>query len=125
MKAKEWIAKFEAIPISEQSVEERFAEALNEYGEETAKLVAARTKTSTPSSKFSAAEGAVREQQSKFRAVAAKVGGLNDTVFENMLNKAIPEYSMWRAAASQKKTQEVVDDVKEYKNKRGRLLARK
>ena len=117
MKAVEWAGKFEAVPESEASIQERFAEVLKEYGIETAELVAARTKNSNEKTKFLAADGAVRDQRTKFCAVCRRVPALTESLFDLILDAAVPDYKVWKAA-SQKKIEESVDDVKEYRNKK-------
>jgi hypothetical protein len=113
MKAKDWVAKLQTVPESELPVEERFADFFKEYGEETAKLVADRTKTSKPETRLPAAEGAVREQRSKFRSICSSFPALNDALFDGILNSAVPDYQKWVQAAQKKadaaKAQEDVD----------------
>jgi hypothetical protein len=122
MKAKEWVAKLQQVPEAELPVEERFAEFLKEYGEETAKLVADRTKTSKPESRLGAADGAVREQRNKFRSICSSFPTLTDAMFDAILSAACPDYLKWVAAA-QKKTEEdkkktEKQDVADYRKNR-------
>lgn len=114
MKAKEWAAKLEAGTTQE--------EMLKEFGQETAELVAARTKTSTPESKLPAAEGAVREQQNKFRAICQKVPALNEAKFNELLAEAVPNYAKWQAEAEKKKkeAQPSGEDVRNYRKQKRR-----
>jgi hypothetical protein len=117
-KASEWAGKFLDAPVTDdQSPEVRYAGVLKEYGEETAKLFAERTKNSKPDSKFPAAEGAIREQKNKFRSICSRVPGLTNDIFEKMLDVAVPEYKQLVAAAeAAKKSQD--DDVEEYRKNR-------
>ncbi len=120
MKATEWAEKFLAVPASEAPVEERYAEVLKEFGAETAELVAARTKTSKPETRLGAAEGAVREQKSKFRAICGRVPALTEALFDSLLTVATPDYLAWKAAAEKKKVEKETkeDDVKNYRNRK-------
>jgi hypothetical protein len=121
MKAVDWVKKFEAVPEvpSETPDSERFAEVLKEYGTETAELVAARTKTSKPGMQFPAADGAVREQRNKFRAVCGHIPTLTESMFDFLLATAVPDFAAWQKAA-QKKVEKPRDDVKHYRQRNGR-----
>jgi uncharacterized protein YecA (UPF0149 family) len=120
MKAVEWAAKFDAVPASEAPVAERFADVLKEFGVETAELVATRTKTSQPESKLPAADGAVKEQRNKFRAICGRVPTLTEDMFDAVLAAAVPDFAVWQKAAEKKKVeQKPQDDVKHYR-KHGR-----
>ena len=127
MKAVEWIAKFEAVPVSEAPVGERFADVLKEFGVETAELVAARTKNSKPESRLPAADGAIREQKSKFRAICGRVP-ITEALFDLLLITAVPDYIAWQTAAQKKPVeQKPQDDVREYRQRKpgGRHYPRK
>src|SRR6185437_1944410 len=93
MKAKEWVAKLQNVPEpeSEQPVEERFASFIDEYGKEIVDLVEFRTKFSKPESRFSASEGAVREQREKFRVICNSFPALTG-LFDPILEKVFPEW---------------------------------
>jgi len=121
MKAKEWVAKLQQVSTEgDVPVEERYAEFLKEYGEETANLLAERTKTSKPESRLPAAEGAVREQRNKFRSICA-VPLLTDALFDGLLATACPDYLKWVEAAKKKaQDKEKKDDVAEYRKDRNR-----
>lgn len=121
MKAVEWAAKFEAIPVSDAPPMERFADVLKEFGVETAELVAARTKGSKQGAELPAADGAVREQKSKFRAICGRVPALTEAMFDLLLATAVPNFAVWQAAAQKKKVEkQPEDDVKNYRNKYGK-----
>ncbi len=122
MKASEWANKFLMVPqtdgLPEQTEEERYAEVLKLYGEETAKLFSDRTKSSKPESKLPAGEGAIREQRSKFRAVCNRVPGLSESLFDKVVDDSVPEYKIWAAMVVTKKKKTQQDDVKEYRKNR-------
>lgn len=114
MKAAEWAVKFDAVPVSEAPVKERFADVLKEFGIETAELVANRTKTSKPESKLPAADGAIREQKTKFRAICGRVPALAEQMFDLLLKTAVPDYLVWQKAA-QKKVEQKPQDVNNHR----------
>jgi len=112
MKAVEWVAKFDAVPANEAPPQERFAEVLKEFGVETAELVTTRTKNSLPETKFAAADGAVKEQKNKFRAICGRVPALTETLFDFLLATALPDFATWEAAAK-KKAETTTNDGKD------------
>jgi hypothetical protein len=118
MKAKEWVAKLQNLPESEQPVEEKFADFLKEYGEETATLVAERTKFSKPESKFSASEGAVREQRNKFQSICGSVTALKVEMFDAVLDKAFPEWKKMVEAQQKKQQQQKKKEDDDHKDGR-------
>jgi len=124
MKAKEWAEKFKA--ITEGDTPARYADLLKEFGTETAELVAARTKTSQPESRFPAADGAIREQKSKFRSLCGcGIPGLTVEMFDQLLVTAVPDYFVWQKEAQKKAEKpKQEDDAKNYRN-RGRHYSRK
>jgi hypothetical protein len=87
MKAVEWAEKFNAAVASDQ-----WPAVLEEYGKETAELVALRSKSSDFKTKLSAMTGAVNEQRNKFRAVIGRVYGLTPEHFEALLPTHAKEY---------------------------------
>jgi hypothetical protein len=99
------------------------AELLQAYGEETAKLVADRTKTSQPESKLPAAQGAIREQKNKFRSLCGMVPSLNESMFDALVYSAIPDFRNWEQEAKKlKDSPSKQDDYRgkgrKYNNKR-------
>lgn len=109
-KAKEWIVKY--------SSKDEF---IGQYAEETAKLVAERTAKSTEETRLGAAEGAIRQQKDKWRAICNSVKELNENTFELMIvDLAIPEYKNWKAKAAVKQTKPKNDDVAEYRKQKRR-----
>lgn len=116
MKAKEWVEKLKNIPEGEQ---DRLGDVLKQYGEETAKLVLDRTKFSKPETRMLAAEGVIREQRAKFRSICAQFPGLNESLFDGIIEGAVPDYNKWVQEAQKKaesKTPE--DDVSTYRQQR-------
>ncbi len=123
MKAKEWADKFRAVPATEEDVtaEIRYADVLAEFTKEIADLVAARTKGSTPETKYGAAEGAVREQQNKFRSICTNVPALAGVVYDALVGVAVPDFLKWKAAAEKKPNKRTgEDDVRDYRKQRER-----
>ncbi len=107
MKAKDWVTKFQ----------ENKEDALKAFGEETSQLIKNRTMYSKPETWLSAADGAVREQQSKFRAISNKVEGLTDALFDLVLDV---EYKTRKLAQEKKQESKVSvsDDVANYRRNR-------
>lgn len=95
MKAVEWAGKFQAA-----TTDEEVALVLEEYGQETADLIALRSKSSVDKSRLSAMEGAVGEQRNKFRAVVGKVPTLTPDKFEALLDTHAKEYVTLKAKAA-------------------------
>lgn len=85
MKAVEWSEKFQATTSPEE-----LSLVLDEYGKETADLIALRSKTSVDKSRLSAMDGAVAEQRNKFRAI--KAPGVTPELFEPLLDKFAKDY---------------------------------
>ena len=85
MKAVEWSAKFQATTSPEE-----LSLVLDEYGKETADLIALRSKSSVDKSRLSAMDGAVAEQRNKFKAI--KAPGVTPELFEQLLDKHAKEY---------------------------------
>lgn len=85
MKAVEWSGKFQATTTPEE-----LDVVLDEYGKETADLIALRSKSSVDKSRLSAMEGAVAEQRNKFRAI--KAPNVTPELFEPLLDKHAKEY---------------------------------
>jgi len=97
MKAVEWADKFNAGVSSDEWVS-----ILEEYGKETADLIALRSKNSDFKTKLSAMHGAVNEQRNKFRAVVGKVPNLAPERFEELLPVHAKEYVDLKAKADKK-----------------------
>lgn len=115
MKAVEWADKFNAGVSSDE-----WAAILEEYGKETADLIALRSKNSDFKTKLSAMHGAVNEQRNKFRAVVGKVPNLAPERFEELLPLHAKEYVELKAKAD-KKPEEKKD---EKDNNDGRTLVK-
>ncbi len=122
MKAKEWVAKLQSVPESEQPVEERFADFIKGYGDETAALVTERTKFSKPESKFSASEGAVKEQRNKFNVICNSVTALKAEMFDAILEKAFPE---WKQMVEAQKKQQQKKKEQEDRPNEGRKFRKR
>lgn len=96
MKAVDWAAKFAGV------TPEEWATVLEEYGVETAELIALRSKSSTDKSRLSAQAGAVQEQRNKFRAVADRVPGLGLEKYEELLATHAKEFLDLKTKAEKK-----------------------
>lgn len=96
MKAVEWSEKFKAATTPEE-----VAAVLHLFGAETAELITLRTKGSNDVSRVPAADGAVNEQRTKYRAVQTRVPELTTQQFEEMLDKSCADYRTAKAKASQ------------------------
>lgn len=110
MKAKEWKVKFQEGNIDDM---------LKAYGEETAKLVAARTLNSKDDNKYPAAEGAIREQKTKFAAICSGVESITEAHFDVMVDAYVPEFNAWKQAALKKQQNKVKqsqpEDAKKFR----------
>lgn len=105
MKAVDWAAKFAGV------TPEEWATVMEEYGVETAELIALRSKSSTDKSRLSAQAGAVQEQRTKFRAVTDKVPGLGLEKYDELLATHAKEYLDLKTKAEKKP-----EPVKDSKN---------
>jgi hypothetical protein len=92
MKAKDWAAKFQAVPASEQPALEKYADLLKEFGIETAELMNNRTRASKDASLFPAADAAIREQKQKWSSLCGHVSDLKLEMFDAMLDIYCPSY---------------------------------
>ena len=97
MKAVEWAAKFQAATTPEE-----VALVLDEYGKETADLIAARTNKSVDKSRLPAMEGAVKEQQNKFRSITDRVPTLTPAMLDAVLETHAKDYLALKAKATKK-----------------------
>ena len=91
---------------------------IKEFVNETKKLAQDRTKHSVK--KLPVYEGIIREQKSKFNAVAVKIDSLKQEVFEQIIASAIPDYQELKKEDSQKKDKEKQEDnyVENYRKNR-------
>lgn len=109
MKAVEWLAKLQESGVDQKTV-------LEEFGKETADLVAARTANSNSNTKFFAAQGAIREQKQKFTSFSQKIG-LAANVFDKIIDAAIPDFRKMEED-SKKVVKKEDDDVANYRKRR-------
>lgn len=124
MKAKEWVATLQRVPESELPVEEKFVDFIKDFAEETQQLVTIRTKFSKPESKFSASEGAVKEQRNKFQSICKLFPSLTIDLFDFIVEKAIPGWKQMVEAQQKKEQQEKLAAEKSFRND-GRKFANK
>jgi len=118
MKAYEWASKF-----SSATTDEEKSLVWDEFGKETAELIALRTKGTKDEQKLMVSEAAVREQRQKFRAMTGRVEGLTDEQFDQMLDKSCPEYRAWQEAKRKAEEAREKAKAKEQENRDGRTFA--
>lgn len=112
MKAREWAPLFQGVEASDKPALEKYADLLKDYGEETNKLIAERTKTSKDDSVYPAAAAAVREQQSKWRAICSQVADLSEDMFNAVIELHCADFKKIEAAAAKKKEQDAAAAAK-------------
>lgn len=108
-KAKEWVAAYKTKD-----------EFITAYVAEIAKLVSDRTAKSLPETKYFAAEGAIREQKSKYVAICSKIVELNEASYDVMVELAVPELKQWKALTIKEVKQTKEDDVAAYRKSKRR-----
>lgn len=115
MKAKDWAAKF-----SEAATTEDREAVLAAYGQETADLIAARTKFSTSASKLGAARGVIREQRQKFAAIKQVVQALTDHHFDQIVLLSCPDLATWEAQEKKRAERPEKSEEKPFHRKKRR-----
>ena len=111
MKAKQWAERF-----STADGQDQLDVLLKAYAEETAELIAARSKNSGTivlekdkklDTKPTAIEGAVREQRQKWQAVCRQHGSLSTDYFDTVimgqyLAQVVTEQAKWKESLNKK-----------------------